>query len=219
MSKDLIEEMYASKNTEYFSIERQLFKNAVKGNGLKILDIGCGTGLLGAFFRTNQQCEVHGIEINESAYNGAKGNLHQVHRANIEAIDLPYSANYFDVIIMGDVLEHLINPMGTINKLLKVLKPEGQIHITVPNIRYWKVLKNLVFNDKWQYESWGILDYTHLRFFTKTSIVDLMKMNDIKVIKAEWVIQNPSKSHMINKSTFALFAGFLASHIFLTIQK
>lgn len=219
MSRDLIEEMYISKHKGYFTLERQMFKNAIQGNGLKILDIGCGTGILGAFFRKHQQCEVHGIEINESAYREAKENLDQVHRANVEVIDLPYENDYFDVIVMGDVLEHLINPVGTISKLLNVLNPAGQIHITVPNIRYWKVLKNLTFNDKWQYESWGILDYTHLRFFTKTSILDLMKSNSIKVVDAKWIIQNPSKSHYINKLTFGLFAGFLASHTFLTIQK
>jgi cyclopropane fatty-acyl-phospholipid synthase-like methyltransferase len=70
MNKDLVEEMYLNKNTEYFSLEREIFKNSVLGKNLNILDIGCGTGILGKYFKENQNCKVYGVEINESAYNG-----------------------------------------------------------------------------------------------------------------------------------------------------
>ncbi len=219
MAKDIVEEMYSSKNTEYFSLEREMFKNAVNRKDLKILDIGCGTGVLGAYFKKNQNCEVFGIEISESAFIIAQNNLDNVIKANIEIIDLPYQNNTFDYIVMGDVLEHLINPVATIKKLYGVLKPGGQILITVPNIRHWKVLLKLIFRDEWKYESSGILDYTHLRFFTKKSIIDLLLENDFNLFHADRVIQNPSKSALFNKLTFGLFAGFLASHTFLKIEK
>lgn len=219
MTKDLVEEMYVTKHTEYFSLEREMFKEAVKENNLKILDIGCGTGILGAFYTKNQNCTVYGIEINESAYTAAKQNLHDVIKGNVEVIDLPYEDNFFDVVIMGDVLEHLINPVGTLEKILKVLKPSGRIYITVPNIRYWRVVLDLAFKDSWDYQSWGILDYTHLRFYTKSSIVRMLKANKIEVRNAKWVIQKPSKSHILNKLTFGLFEGFLASHTFVIIEK
>ncbi len=219
MQKDIIEEMYTSKDTQYFNLEREIFKNAVTIKGIKILDIGCGTGALGSFFKNEQQCEVYGIEINESAFREANKNLNHVIKANVEIIDLPYEDCFFDVIILGDVLEHLISPVNTINKLLKVLKPGGKIYITVPNIRYWRVILDLVIKDDWEYKGWGILDYTHLRFFTKRSIVNLMRKNDIKVIDSQWVIQKPSKSHFINLVTLKFFNGFLASHCFVTLQK
>jgi methionine biosynthesis protein MetW len=219
MQKDIIEEMYISKETNYFNLERQIFKNAITNKGIKILDIGCGTGALGAYFKNEQQCEVYGIEINESAYLEASKNLNHVLKANVEIIDLPFEDNFFDVIILGDVLEHLISPVDTINKLLNVLKPEGKIYITVPNIRYWRVILDLTFKDDWEYKSWGILDYTHLRFFTKRSIINLMLKNNIKVFDSQWVIQKPSKSHFINLFTFKIFNGFLASHCFVTLQK
>jgi hypothetical protein len=76
-----------------------------------------------------------------------------------------------------------------------------------------------VFADKWEYESWGILDYTHLRFFTKKSITDLLKKNGMNVVFSKRVIQKPSKSDLINTCSFGLFAGFLASHTFLVIEK
>lgn len=219
MQKDIVEEMYISKETEYFNLERQIFKNAITKKGIKILDIGCGTGVLGAFFKNEQECEVYGIEINENAYTEAKKNLNQVIKANVEILELPFEACFFDAIILGDVLEHLISPVSTIKKLLKVLKPGGKIHITVPNIRYWRVILDLVIKDEWEYKSWGILDYTHLRFFTKKSIINLMLNNNIKVVDSQWVIQKPSKSHFINLISFKIFNGFLASHCFVTLEK
>jgi methionine biosynthesis protein MetW len=211
--------MYVSKHTEYFSLEREMFKEAVTGENLKILDVGCGTGALGAFYEKNQNCKVYGIEINESAFLAAKEKLHEVIKGNVEVLDLPYENNYFDVVIMGDVLEHLINPVGTLNKMIVVLKPQGRIYITVPNVRYWRVVINLIFKDLWDYESWGILDYTHLRFYTKASIIKMLKTNNFKVKNTKWVIQKPSKSHLLNKITFRMFEGFLASHTFLEIEK
>jgi 2-polyprenyl-3-methyl-5-hydroxy-6-metoxy-1,4-benzoquinol methylase len=216
---DPIEELYSSKDVGYFSLERQIFKNAIPENGLRILDIGCGNGVLGAYFRNEQKCEVFGIDINENACMEAQKNLDGVLHANVEVIDLPYETEYFDTIIMGDVVEHLINPVIALKKLLLVLKPGGKIFITVPNIRNWKEVCNLVFHDKWEYDTWGILDYTHLRFFTKTSIVSMLQKGQINVIDAQWVIQQPSKSNIINKLSFGLFEGFLASHTFLIVQK
>lgn len=219
MSKDLIEEMYLTKETNYFSLERQIFKNAVIGKNLKILDVGCGTGILGAYFKKNQMCKVVGIEINQKAYEVAKENLDGVLKGNVETLDLSFEENYFDVIIMGDVLEHLVNPVSTLLKLQPCLKEKGKIFITVPNVRNWKVVSKLLLYDSWEYADWGILDFTHMRFFTKKSVISLLRKNNISVIKAERIIQKPSKSHLINSMTFGMFEGLLASHIFITIQK
>jgi len=219
MNKDLVEEMYLNKNTEYFSLEREIFKNSVIGKNLNILDIGCGTGILGKYFKENQNCKVYGVEINESAYQAAKINLDNVLKGNVESIDLKYPDNFFDVVIMGDVVEHLISPVDTINKIMPFLKIGGTIYITVPNVRHWSVIKNLLFFDLWEYDTWGILDFTHLRFFTKKSITNLFQRNNIYVKSASRMIQKKSKSSYFNFLTLGLFSGFLASHTFLTLEK
>jgi 2-polyprenyl-3-methyl-5-hydroxy-6-metoxy-1,4-benzoquinol methylase len=219
MNKDLVEEMYLNKNTEYFSLEREIFKNSVLGKNLNILDIGCGTGILGKYFKENQNCKVYGVEINESAYQAAIINLDNVLKGNVESIDLKYPDNFFDVVIMGDVVEHLISPVDTINKIMPFLKIGGTIYITVPNVRHWSVIKNLLFFDLWEYDTWGILDFTHLRFFTKKSITNLFQRNNIYVKSAGRMIQKKSKSSYFNFLTLGIFSGFLASHTFLTLEK
>jgi 2-polyprenyl-3-methyl-5-hydroxy-6-metoxy-1,4-benzoquinol methylase len=219
MSKDLVEEMYFNKNTEYFSLEREIFKNSVLEHNLNILDIGCGTGILGKFFKENQNCKVFGVEINENAYQVAKNNLDDVLRGNVESIDLNYPNNYFDVVIMGDVVEHLISPVDTIKKIMPTLKLGAKIYITVPNVRHWSVIKNLLFFDLWEYDTWGILDFTHLRFFTKKSITNLFQKNNFYVKSATRMIQKKSKSSYFNFLTLGIFSGFLASHTFLILEK
>lgn len=219
MGKDLIEEMYINKNENYFSLERQIFKNAVTSSNLKILDIGCGTGILGAYFKKIQNCTVYGVEINESAYKEAILNLDKVIKGNIELIELPFEKSSFDIIIMGDVLEHLINTISSLKKLQYFLKDDGRILISVPNIRHWKIMLKLLFQDSWKYESSGILDYTHMRFFTKKSLIELLKDNDINVSFSERVIQKRSKSYYFNILTFQLFSGLLASHTYIELKK
>jgi methionine biosynthesis protein MetW len=219
MKNDLIQEMYLSKENFYFSLEREMFKNAIRENNKSILDIGCGTGALGLFLRTNQNCNVFGIEINNAAFQEAEKNLDGVIEGNVETIDIPYKNNEFDYIVMGDVLEHLINPMGTTKKLIKLLKPGGKILITVPNVRHWSILISLIFKGKWKYESSGLLDYTHLRFFTKKSLHEMLNDSGFKMVNSSNVIQKKSKSSFFNFFTLGLFSGFLASHTFIEIIK
>lgn len=219
MNKDLVEEMYLNKNAEYFSLEREIFKNSVIENNLNILDIGCGTGILGKYFKEHQNSKVYGVEISESAYLIAKNNLDDVLKGNIESIDLNYPENYFDVVIMGDVVEHLISPVDTIKKIMPFLKLGAKIYITVPNVRHWSVIKNLLFFDLWEYDSWGILDFTHLRFFTKTSITKLFQRNNFYVKSSSRMIQKKSKSNYFNILTMGIFSGFLASHTFIILER
>jgi 2-polyprenyl-3-methyl-5-hydroxy-6-metoxy-1,4-benzoquinol methylase len=220
MKKDLIEELYANKEMNYFSLERALFKEAVTENNLNILDVGCGAGILGAHYIKNQNCKVYGVEISKSAFEQASELLTKTFKGNIESMVFEFQQDFFDVIIMGDVVEHLINPIETIKNLMPYLKQGGKIHITVPNVKHWTVVYALVFKDEWEYKDWGILDYTHLKFFTKKSFVNSIKnLEKVNVLSTKRVIQKPSKSYLINKFTFGLFSGFIASHTFVTINK
>ena len=215
----LIKEMYLHKEIQYFSLEREIFKNSILQNGQVIFDIGCGTGALGSYFIQNQSCLVHGFEINSNVINEAKSNLTSIVEGNIETDLIPFKNDYFDYIILGDVIEHLINPILTINRLKPYLKKGGTILITTPNIKHWSVVYNLLFKDSWDYKSWGILDFTHLRFFTKKSFLNMLNYNNEENFEIKRVIQNPSKSHYFNLLTLNIFNGFLASHLFIKIKK
>jgi 2-polyprenyl-3-methyl-5-hydroxy-6-metoxy-1,4-benzoquinol methylase len=82
--------------------------------------------------------------------------------------DLP--DGHFDVIYFNDVLEHLVDPYKVLEAIKSKLSPNGVIISSIPNVRYFRVLKKLVVNKNWEYEKDGVLDKTHLRFFTSKSI-------------------------------------------------
>ncbi len=169
----------------------------VQGQGNKILEIGCGEGNLGRELkRSGKAQEVIGIEIVPEIAVRAIPNLDRVIQGNIEHLELPFEPDYFDYIIMGDVIEHLIDPWGCLTRIRLFLKPTGSIVASIPNINHWRVLADLIFRDKWEYKQAGTLDSTHLRFFTKQSVSDLF-------IRSGYGIERI----MVQKSTNPLILG------------
>jgi 2-polyprenyl-3-methyl-5-hydroxy-6-metoxy-1,4-benzoquinol methylase len=90
--------------------------------------------------------------------------------ANLDKDELDLPEEAFDCIVCNDVLEHLITPWQVLGKLAILLKPGGHFVASIPNVQYWGVLKDLVFEGDWRYADEGVLDVTHLRFFTRRSI-------------------------------------------------
>ena len=135
-----------------------------------VLDVDCGNSATSQELKTiGIGCQVTGIELVESAALIAGQVLDTVYCGDIETIELQDSEECFDRILMGDVIEHLIDPWAVLTKLDRYLTDEGCIIASIPNIRNWTVLRNLVFLGEWKYTSMGILDQSHLRFFTRSS--------------------------------------------------
>ena len=134
----------------------------------RVLDIGCGHGLVGKRLKEARGIEVVGIEVNPAAAEEAKKNLDKVYTIDIETAKPDLGREYFNCIIFGDVLEHLINPWQVVKEMKEFLAPGGYVIISLPNISHWPVIKNLLAG-KWAYQREGTLDITHLRFFTLES--------------------------------------------------
>lgn len=140
-----------------------------KTNALKVLEVGCACGAtLLQIKNLFPHAGLFGIELNEQAAAIARS-FAEVIAADIETAALPYPEEFFDFVILADVLEHLYNPWGVLATVKRYLKPGGQVLASIPNVMHFTVLRGLLAGN-WTYEDAGILDRTHLRFFTLTEI-------------------------------------------------
>lgn len=168
---------------EYYTHSREDiigFIHNEKNERIRVLEIGCGCGAtLNRIKYLYPDAEVFGIELNEKI--AALGAVCcDIRQGNIEKMELPYEEEMFDYIIMGDVVEHLLDPQAVIGKLTPYLKANGKLLCSIPNILYREVIANLLCG-RFEYEDEGILDRTHVRFFTRDSIEKLMWRCGLKV--------------------------------------
>lgn len=167
---------------------------------LNVLEVGCATGSsLLEIKNRYKNANLYGIEICEGPGNVAK-NLCNCIVGNIENENLPYEDNFFDYIIFGDVLEHLNDPWKILSDMKKYLKKDGYIIASIPNIMHVSILYRL-FNGFFTYTDAGILDKTHLRFFTLAEIENLFNSNnyEIEVKTASMVYISKEEEEFINK--------------------
>ncbi|MFY9302553.1 MAG: glycosyltransferase [Atribacterales bacterium] len=174
-------------NPAYYSYSRPEIQALIPSSAKKILDIGCGTGELGKALKERQDCEVTGVEIVPEVADKARENLDKVIVGDIEEIidDLP--ENYYDVVIFADVLEHLKNPWKILSQIKTRINAQSIVIISIPNVRHWSVIKDLL-EGRWDYQEAGILDKTHLRFFTKKTILDMLDKTGFKATNLQGAI-------------------------------
>jgi methionine biosynthesis protein MetW len=176
-----------------------------------VLDVGCGSGDVGESIRKMYGCRVTGVEKDHEEALMAAGRLDRVLEADIETVDMPFSGDSFDCIIMADVLEHLKEPLKVLKGVIRFLSPEGTVIISLPNIRHISVLYDLVFRGRWEYKDSGLMDRGHLRFFTRRSMRQLFESSGL-------IVSDVKKVHSIKGAALADFltAGLLED--FLTAQ-
>ena len=189
-----------SQINDYYLLERKEVLPFIPLNVKTILDIGCSGGLFGKQLIERQNAEVWGIEPNEQAFNHAKHNLtHVINDCFSDKLDLP--KNYFDCVVFNDVLEHLVDPWQAIKITKQYLKVNNSFLVaSIPNFRYCNNMYEIVISKKWDYKEEGILDRTHLRFFTKKSIPSLVHGTGFNSIKISGI--NPSKNKLFRLMNF-----------------
>jgi 2-polyprenyl-3-methyl-5-hydroxy-6-metoxy-1,4-benzoquinol methylase len=143
--------------------------------------------------------------------------------ANIEHLSAHSFGKEFDVIICGDVLEHLVDPWAVRDKLTRWLKPGGYFLASIPNIREIKTVLKILMRGTFTYEQGGIMDKTHLRFFTKKSMIELVNTGGLQVQKIvsnlAFVEESTKRRVHINNLSFKLFEEFLTRQYFILCVK
>jgi 2-polyprenyl-3-methyl-5-hydroxy-6-metoxy-1,4-benzoquinol methylase len=175
-----------SEDLSYFEFARPEVLALVPESARRILDIGCGAGRLGEALKARQRAEVVGIECFEPAALAARRRLDQVLIGNVEQMELQFTPGSFDAIVCADVLEHLRQPESLLRQALRWLTPDGRLVASIPNVRHHSVVRSLL-DGNWTYEPAGLLDRTHLRFFTRHDIEQLFQGAGLKLCRLDIV--------------------------------
>jgi 2-polyprenyl-3-methyl-5-hydroxy-6-metoxy-1,4-benzoquinol methylase len=167
-----LKRMTAQAKNDYFRQERREVEAVVPDHAERILDVGCGEGILGRNLLNKGAKEVTGIELSREVCDRAKDNLTNVICGDIENIDLNFKKKYFDCMIFADILEHLKDPLSILKKCSEYLSDSGCVVTSIPNVGYYGVI-DMLAQGQWTYAEHGILDRTHVRFFTRKEIETL----------------------------------------------
>lgn len=158
----------SNPRAKYFGYARPEVAALVPSTADRVLDIGCAAGFLGGSLKERGVSEVWGIELDEDAATAARERLDQVLTGDVLSVGATLRDGYFDAVIMADVLEHLVHTEKTLAMVRRILAPEGKLVLSLPNIRHWSTVRMLLEGD-WAYQDAGLMDRTHLRFFTLRS--------------------------------------------------
>jgi 2-polyprenyl-3-methyl-5-hydroxy-6-metoxy-1,4-benzoquinol methylase len=152
------------------------------GFNKRVLEIGAHDGHFSQLL-LEQGCQVTAVEIDPNAAEMARSVVGDVHCGNFEdPVFRDSLPTQFDVILFMHVVEHFVDPWSTLRDSRRLLKPGGFIIVLLPNVAAWLVRKDLFFHGRFEYQNQGILDRTHLRFFTLQSAFELMRRADYEVI-------------------------------------
>ena len=185
--------LYGDKQSDYFANARQEIAPLLPVNADRVLEIGCGYGATMAWLRSIRSIKfAAGVEIAADPAARAAAIFDKVMVGNFETMDLPFEQERFDLILVLDVLEHLVDPWTALRRLHALLAPGGLLVASLPNVSHYSVSIPLLMQGKWDYESEGILDRTHLRFFVEKTAIELITSSGLSLQKVEYVTAFPA---------------------------
>lgn len=190
----------------YFRGLREEMLPYVPDGVARALDVGCGAGGFGAMVRERTGAEVWGIEVNEKMAEEARNRLEKVLVGDAVEQLQKMPERQFDAIFFNDVLEHLVWPDQALRSSLPLLTERGAVIASIPNIRYFRALKQILWKRDFPWDDEGVFDRTHLRFFTKKSIVRLFEKSGYTVERIQGI--NPAKGAKLSIALFLTLGVF-----------
>ncbi|HVY29334.1 MAG TPA: class I SAM-dependent methyltransferase [Polyangiaceae bacterium] len=178
------------EDESYYTHARPEVLRLVPEGARHVLDVGCGAGALGASIkRAFPQAQVRGVELVSSAAEQARGRLDAVSNADATA-PLPVDWPAPDVLVFADVLEHLVDPWQALQSWRQRAAPGCHLVVSLPNVSHASVVSGLQ-KGQFRYADEGLLDRTHLRFFTRESAIELVEAAGFHIERFERVISIP----------------------------
>lgn len=197
--------------------ENLLYDNAradvrahLSGRFERALDVGCDVGRLAAGLKQDGVVKsAEGIELSAAADHAEKV-LERVYRVDLSHSQEGIPTANYDLVLCLDVLEHMQDPWAALRRIHSLMKPGSTLVVSLPNVRNFRVVLPLLLRGRWDYARTGLLDSTHLRFFTRATALELLVGAGFHVEKTVSLSMKPySKVWWLNLATLKFFSGFL----------
>jgi 2-polyprenyl-3-methyl-5-hydroxy-6-metoxy-1,4-benzoquinol methylase len=192
--------------TGYFRNSRPDLEPLLPAQVTRALDVGCGAGEFGKGLQSSRGAEVWGIELRPDVAAVAERSLFRAFAGDATQIMPTLPEGHFDLITFNDVLEHTVEPEKVLRAAAPLLTESGVVLVSLPNLRFWNDFKRLAWNGEFEYVDKGVLDSTHLRFYTKKSIPSFFARAGFRILRMEGLNPTPSRSlKIVNLLTFNRF--------------
>jgi 2-polyprenyl-3-methyl-5-hydroxy-6-metoxy-1,4-benzoquinol methylase len=186
----------------------------------RVLDFGGGVGATAARLRNDGRAD-HAVLFDQVADNAAPG-IDAAASANLDTIAdvrrLLAQHGPFDTVLCLDILEHLSDPWAIVGAIEAAMAPGALLVVSVPNVRCYQVVLPLVFRDRWAYVDAGVLDRTHLRWFTRSSAITLAQGSGLAVQTVRPGDMR-RRDRLLNRLTLGMFERFLALQYLVVVRK
>jgi SAM-dependent methyltransferase len=159
------------------------------GANRRVLDVGCSSGYL-ARPLVERGCAVVGIERDPEAARLARTVCDDVVVGDVEEVDLPFDTASFDVVLCGDLIEHLRDPDAFLARMRPYLRERGRLVLSTPNVANWAIRMSLLAG-RWRYTDRGILDRTHAHLFTRSTLLEALRSAGYRPVEVEFTIPVP----------------------------
>ena len=215
---------YNEKAKTYFTNSRKdLISLLPEKQGLHVLELGAGGGdTLMDLKRSGLAARVVGVELFTLENTFQRDPLiDQFIIGNVESMELPLEPNSFDAVLMGDVLEHLIDPWSAVLKVSRLVKPGGLMIASIPNVRSTEAFRKIFLKGDFAYAERGLFDKTHYRWFCRKNMIELMTPENFNLVSvtSNLEFKNGSRTGKLNRLTLRMFEEFLTLQFITVSQK
>jgi 2-polyprenyl-3-methyl-5-hydroxy-6-metoxy-1,4-benzoquinol methylase len=166
------------------------------GAGRRVLDVGCSSGYL-ARPLSERGNTIVGLELDPEAARAAEAFCERVLVGDVETMELPLEPGSFDVVLCGDVVEHLRDPVAALGRLRPLLRPGGRLVLSTPNVANWAIRLALL-GGRWRYTDRGILDRSHTHLFTRATLREAVERAGYEVERIDYTVPVPGDSDALD---------------------
>jgi 2-polyprenyl-3-methyl-5-hydroxy-6-metoxy-1,4-benzoquinol methylase len=175
---------------------------AAVGAGNRVLDVGCSSGYL-AEPLSERGNTIVGLELDPAAAHVAERFCERVLVGDVETMELPLEPASFDVVLGGDVVEHLRDPVAALARLRPFLRPGGRLVLSTPNVANWAIRLSLL-GGRWRYTDRGILDRTHTHLFTRATLEEAIRAAGYEGVEIDFSAPVPGESDRLDGVAYAV---------------